>query len=326
MLWLKIKYRIQLLFQTILFKIGFNKFLLRNRYGERIIVFHGIDKKGETKFNSRFISEKYFEHFIAFITKNYNVISLDDFYAKKFKKNTLNIAITFDDGYANNYNYAVPILKKHNVPASFYITTIHNKNDFLWADFIDLVSFYSNKKAIIFNGKEFVKKKNEFYSGSNSLKSELKNVSFDKIQQVYEIFNGDWQKIKQQNFDDYWQLMTEKQIEEIAKHHLFTIGAHGSTHSNLIAISTNESKQEILHSKNELEKICNSHITEFAFPFGYYSDELVEYCREIGYSKILLVDYNNNEDKKNELLKNRFVINPYISFEQQLYFLLRGKY
>lgn len=326
MLWLKIKYRIQLLFQTILFKIGFSKFLLRNRYDERIIVFHGIDKKGETKYNSRFISEKYFEHFIDFIKKNYNVISLDDFYAKKFKKNTLNIAITFDDGYANNYNYAVPILKKHNVPASFYITTIHNKNDYLWADFIDLVSFYSDKKAIIFNEKEFVKKKNEFYSGNNSLKSELKNVSFDKIQQVYEIFIDDWQKIKQQNFGDYWQLMTEKEIEEIAKHPLFTIGAHGSTHANLAAISTNESKEEFLQSKNELEKICNTQITEFAFPFGYYSDELVEYCREIGYSKILLVDYNNNEDKKNELLKNRFVINPYISFEQQLYFLLRGNY
>lgn len=326
MFWVKIKYRYQLLKLTLFFKIRLGNYLLKNKYGERIIVFHGIDKVGETRYNSRFVSEQYFEDFILNITKNYNVISLDDFYNKKFKPNTLNIALTFDDGYANNFKYAIPILKKHNIPASFYITTIHNENEFLWPDFIDLVSFYSDKKTITFNGKEFVKNKKEFYSGNKSLKSELKRVSFDKIQQVYEIFNDDWQKIKQKKLDDYWQLMTEDQIKEIAKHPLFTIGSHGSTHTNLVAISTHDSKEEILHSKKELEKICNTKITEFAFPFGYYSEELVDYCSEIGYSKILLVDYNNNEDKKNELLKNRFVINPYISYEEQLYFLLRGSY
>ena len=148
MIWIKIKYKINLLLNSFLLKIGYAKFLLKNRYGERIIVFHGIDKVGETKFNSRFHSVHFFEKFIQYATTNFNVISLDDFYNKKFKPDTLNLAITFDDGYFNNYKNAVPILEKYGVPATFFITTIPNNSAFLWPDFIDLVSFYTFKSEI----------------------------------------------------------------------------------------------------------------------------------------------------------------------------------
>ena len=83
MIWIKIKYRFYLFINTLLFKIGFEKKLLKNRYGERIIVFHGVDDVGETKYNSRFHSVEFFEKFIQYAETNYNVISLEDFYNKK---------------------------------------------------------------------------------------------------------------------------------------------------------------------------------------------------------------------------------------------------
>lgn len=327
MLWIKIKYKLKLLFHIMLFKLGFGKYLLKNKYGERIIVFHGIDQKGETRFNSRFVSKVYFENFIQYITTHFNVISLDDFYAKKFKKNTLNIALTFDDGYANNYEYAIPILKQYNVPASFYVTSIHEETNHLWADYVDLVSFYTNKKTITFNGKQFVKnKKNEFISNGHSLKSILKTLPYEKIKVIYTIFEEEWTEIQKKSLNDYWQLMSFNQIDEINKNKLFTIGAHGSTHSNLIRIPIQEAKNEILQSKSILEKICNQKIDVFAFPFGYYTTELIEYCLEIGYKKVLLVDYYNIDEKNDAFTQNRFVINPYISFENQIAYLLKGSY
>ncbi|NHN27441.1 polysaccharide deacetylase family protein [Flavobacterium jejuense] len=301
--------------------------LLRNRYGERIIVFHGIDQKGETRFNSRFVSKVYFENFIQYISTHFNVISLDDFYAKKFKKNTLNIALTFDDGYANNYEYAIPILEKYKVPANFYITTIHSQANYLWADYIDLVSHISQKTTINFNGIQFMKnKKSEFISNGISLKSILKTLSYEKIEVIYTIFEEEWTEIQKKSLNDYWQLMQLKQIEEINKNKLFTIGAHSSTHTNLIRIPIEEAKNEILQSKNILEKICKQQIDEFAFPFGYYTNELIDYCLEIGFKKILLVDYNNINEKNNVFTQNRFVINPYITLENQIAYLLRGSY
>lgn len=327
MIWLRIKYRLFLIYKTLLLKLGFGKWLLKNRYGERILVFHGIDNVGETKYNSRFISNIFFEDFIKYITTHYNVISLEDYYQKKFKKNTLNIAITFDDGYLNNYKYAASILEKYNVPACFYITTIHKKASYLWADFLDLVSFYTTKKEIIFENKVYKKNsKKEFVNNGISLKNKAKTISYDRLKSLYGIFEEDWNKLPKNELEDYWKLMNEKQITEIADNPLFTIGAHGETHASLIAITLDEAKKEIKNSKNELEKICNKPITEFAFPFGYYNNELANYCLDIGFTKVLLVDYNTKEYTKNNAFKNRFVINPYISMKLQLAYLLKGSY
>ena len=327
MLWIRIKYRLGLLYKIILFKLGFGKLLLKNRYGERILVYHGIDAIGETRYNSRFISKTLFEAFIKYITTHYNVISLDDFYAEKFKKNTLNIALTFDDGYLNNYKYAVPILKKYNVPACFYVTTIHKKATYLWADYLDLVSFYTAKKSIIFNNNTYIKNaENEFVFSNKSLKIVSKTLTYNQLEEIYKVFEDDWKHISQDKLEDYWKLLSEAQIKEIANHPLFTIGAHGETHTSLTDIPFSQAKQDILTSKEELERICNKPIKEFAFPFGYYNNDLADYCENIGFNRLLLVDYNNNIDSKNDAYKNRFVMNPYITMEQQLAYLLKGTY
>ena len=324
MIWIKVRYKIVLLIQTILFKIGFEKKLLRNKYGEKIVVFHGVVEKGEKTFNSRFVSKEYFENFIQFVTTNFNKISLQDYYEEKFKKDTLNLVLTFDDGYLNNYEYALPILEKYNAPAHFYITSIHDKNEFLWTDYIDLVTKFTSKKAIHFNGIHFQKnKKNDFYSNGKSLKSILKTLPYEKIKLIFTIFNEEWCEIQKMNLNDFWMLMNRSQIHEISKNPLFTIGSHSSTHSNLIQIPIAEAKKEILDSKKKLEEICKQPVDEFAFPFGNYSKELINYCFEIGLKKILLVDYHNNQHKKNKIAMKRFIINPYISLEQQMALLLK---
>ena len=327
MLWMRIKYRLGLVYKIILFKFGLGKLLLKDRYGERILVYHGIDEVGETKYNSRFISKVFFEEFIKYITTHYNVISLDDFYLKKFKKDTLNIAITFDDGYLNNYKYAVPILEKYKVPACFYITTIHEKAPYLWADFLDLVSYHTTKEEVIFERNLYKKSaKKEFIWNGVSMKNVAKALPYDVLKLIYELFENGWKALPLEKLEDYWKLMNAAQIKEIADNPLFTIGAHGETHASLVDIPLEAAKHEILTSKKQLETICEQPITEFAFPFGYYNQELADYTTEIGFERLLLVDYNTKEDAKNEAWRNRFVMNPYISMEQQLACLLKGSY
>ncbi|MCO6162132.1 polysaccharide deacetylase family protein [Flavobacterium sp. NRK F7] len=324
--WIKINYLFWLTLHTVFIKLKLQKHLFKNRYGERILVFHGINQNEKNIFNSKFISVSYFEKIIQYLTTHFNVISLDDFYNKKFKKNTLNIAITFDDGYANNYKYAIPILEKYEIPAHFFITTIHQNNDYLWADFIDLVSYFTSKTKIIFDGITYTKSKNDFLSNGMTLKTVLKSHSFDKIKEIYTVFEEDWKDIQQKDLNDYWQLMSLEQIQSIHKNALFSFGSHSHTHANLCTIPLDEAKKEIVISKFILEEICKTNIKTFAFPFGYYSDELLAYCTSIGFEKILLVDYTTTYGKNNPYTQSRFVINPYISLENQIAFLLKGSY
>lgn len=327
MIWIKIKYRFYLSLNTFLFKIGFANYLLKNKYGERIIVFHGIDIDGETKYNSRFHSVEFFEKFIQYAKKNYNIISLDDFYKKKFKANILNIAITFDDGYLNNFKYAVPVLEKYEIPATFFITTTSGNSKYLWTDFIDLTSFYSKKKSIIFEDEVYIKNnKKEFVCLGISLKNKCKQLPYSKIESLFKIFEEEWKEIKEKPLDDYWKLMSTDNLKSILKNPLFSIGSHGLTHANLVAISPELAKNEIVKSKENLEQKLQIPITDFAFPFGTYNQELVDFCKELDYEKILLLEYNTKEKKHTLEVKERFGMNPYISMEQQIYFLLKGKY
>ena len=71
---------------------------------------------------------------MEFISNNYEVISIDSLEehlnsnSKEFK-----IVITFDDGYRDNKDMAIPILEKYNLPATIYIVTRFLEGDyFMW--------------------------------------------------------------------------------------------------------------------------------------------------------------------------------------------------
>ena len=69
------------------------------------------------------MSQKNFENQIILLKKKFNVIPLEKFLQFKKYNSKKNIVITFDDGYKDNLVNALPILNKHKVPATIYVTT-----------------------------------------------------------------------------------------------------------------------------------------------------------------------------------------------------------
>src|SRR3982074_3081589 len=71
------------------------------------------------------VSPENFAEQLEVIVRTRHVMSLRDFF-QRFRSNTLPrgaVAITFDDGYADNLHVAAPILKRFDVPATLFITT-----------------------------------------------------------------------------------------------------------------------------------------------------------------------------------------------------------
>ncbi len=77
------------------------------------------------------VNPKEFEKQVCYLVKNFNLINLEDFNSLEKEKRETLVAITFDDGYEDNYLYAFPILKKYNIPATIFVTTdfVFNKID-----------------------------------------------------------------------------------------------------------------------------------------------------------------------------------------------------
>jgi len=79
-----------------------------------ILMYHSINPRHPSS-----ISPKNFEEQIRWLINNYPILSLKNF--PNFQKDS--IVITFDDGYEDNFHYVLPILKKYNLTATFFICT-----------------------------------------------------------------------------------------------------------------------------------------------------------------------------------------------------------
>jgi peptidoglycan/xylan/chitin deacetylase (PgdA/CDA1 family) len=66
---------------------------------------------------------EYFEANLSFLKRSMNVVSLDDFFAGRLTTDTINVVITFDDGYKSWITHAVPVLKRLSLPATFFISS-----------------------------------------------------------------------------------------------------------------------------------------------------------------------------------------------------------
>jgi peptidoglycan/xylan/chitin deacetylase (PgdA/CDA1 family) len=91
----------------------------------KILLYHRVNELKNDPYKLA-VEQLNFERQISYLSKNYNVIPLSDLYENirtgNIKKKTL--AITFDDGYLDNYTRAYPILKKYKVSASIFISTV----------------------------------------------------------------------------------------------------------------------------------------------------------------------------------------------------------
>lgn len=65
----------------------------------------------------------HFESKLNFLKCNTNVVSFDNFISGKLNSEKINVVITFDDGYKSWITHAVPILRKLELPATFFISS-----------------------------------------------------------------------------------------------------------------------------------------------------------------------------------------------------------
>jgi peptidoglycan/xylan/chitin deacetylase (PgdA/CDA1 family) len=303
-------------------KIGFN--LLKNRFQNTIIMYHGVSTTNSI-YNKRHTLKKHFINHILFLKKYCNIISLDDFLSKKFNPKKINVAITFDDGYWNNYSIAKPILEELKIPATFFITGINNMNEsYLWADFVDIIAknnlpnlTIKNELFELTNGQYFNKTRN------CTLHHFIKNIdaNYDTKQILYQnISDKKINKFFNDSNKEFWKMMSDNEISETSKSKFIAIQSHAYYHNNLGAIDMKSAVKELKNSKKYLENITQKNIDTIGFPDGSYTRELLVECNNIGLSKQLAAEgFLFSEDLYDENISDRKGMYNIGSYQNQLY-------
>jgi peptidoglycan/xylan/chitin deacetylase (PgdA/CDA1 family) len=93
-----------------------------------ILFSHGVTKEisqGIENYSGKHINAEVFEEQMDYIARYLNPICVQQLMAslKAGSFTPGSVAVTFDDGYENNYTTAWPILEKYQIPATIYLTT-----------------------------------------------------------------------------------------------------------------------------------------------------------------------------------------------------------
>jgi peptidoglycan/xylan/chitin deacetylase (PgdA/CDA1 family) len=203
------------------------------------------------------VSTNNFINQLNYLKNNFDIISLDDLLLHlNSKSKEFKIAITFDDGYCDNLNYAYPILEKFKAPATIYIITKFINNKFVpWWTTLD--HFIKNNPKIFGNQKKiFELFKNEILS-SDQLNIDKKILSI----------------IGKKNKLEYNKIFLEKkEIQYLSKQKFITIGSHSHSHYNFSQLTLEQTLSEFKTSKSILEKIIKKKIVHFSYPYGGYQN------------------------------------------------------
>ena len=105
-----------------IFASGLDAALLRN--AAVIVAFHRIQETVEPD-DGLTVSLRMFERHCRFFRRHFRVVPLREIVEKLERGERLNreLAITFDDGYRDNFDNALPVLEKLSLPATFFVVT-----------------------------------------------------------------------------------------------------------------------------------------------------------------------------------------------------------
>lgn len=195
------------------------------------------------------------------------------------------LAITFDDGYADNAAVALPILQKYQLPATFFIATGFLDGGRMWNDTIyetirSLPSGRYDLSAIGLGDYSLDTREDRIFC-AQSLISSLKHLPPADRSHKTEYLAS----IAARELPDNL-MMTSDQVREIATAGM-ELGGHTVTHPILSSLTDFEVSQEIEEGALRLKEIAGKPIRLFAYPNGKpdvdYRPEHVDLVKDLGF-------------------------------------------
>ena len=180
------------------------------------------------------------------------------------------VAVTFDDGYRDNYQNALPVLRDLGLKATIFLTTdAIDGNTLLWHDRV-FDAFHRTRRAEA-RFEDAVLPLGPADRGASLaiVLARLRRASPSdrdiRIERLLEELGiepgvpGGWEKLN-------WQ-----EVREMASHGI-SFGAHTLDHPILTFVGEEEARRQIRESKRRIEAELGSPVTTFAYPNGSASD------------------------------------------------------
>ncbi len=239
-----------------------------------------------------------FEQHVCFLKSRFHVIVPDECRRVRSGSEDIDVLLTFDDGFLNNALHVVPILKRHQVPAIFFVSTRHCSGDrILWFAYLRAFSRGFPEKGIVLDGTTYDLRPRERKRSVRKLRDYLlclrphPEAMYEKIERSLPPIGSFTPRAY---LNDHYAGMTWDHIREIARDPLFEVGIHTIDHPFLTLCDDAEMERQIKSNREELEHVTGKEVRSIAYPSGDYDRKVASKCRDIGIDKRYAVFLRND--------------------------------
>ena len=257
-----------------------------------ILLYHRIARTGFDPW-ALCVSPRHFEQHLHVLKQRKVVLSLAELVeavgAGRAPRHAM--AITFDDGYADNLHCARPILEAFDLPATFFLTmrNIIRQREYWWDELgrivVETAELPAEVTLAVGDRRERWcvpsegQARTDFY---RTLWTRLRGLGYEERERCLEEL-ATWAGLDRTPRDSHRPLRTDEVIE-LGGSGRMSLGAHTLTHPVLSELPAECQEEEICKSKTAVEALLGRRVAAFSYPYGAYGPGTAEIVRRMGFT------------------------------------------
>lgn len=240
---------------------------MMRRPRHHILIFHRVLREPDPMSPSEPTGD-WFSSLLRMLSRNFETISLAEAVSRA-AADTLSgrsVSVTFDDGYADNFEVALPLLEEHRVPATFFVASGYIDGGRMWNDSIIEV-FRRLEDGIVELDLEGTRR---FDLGDWESRRAASTATINAWKHLPPGERQSRVDALARRIPDLPRdlMMNRDQLRALGASDFAAIGGHTRTHPILASVPDSEAVAEIEGGKRDLEDWIQKEIGLFAYPNG----------------------------------------------------------
>lgn len=258
-----------------------------------VLIFHRVLPRPDPLFPDE-VDAARFDELLGWVKSWFNVLPLDEA-ARRLQEGSLPAraaALSFDDGYADNHDVALPLLQKHGLPCSFFVATGFLDGGRMWNDTLIESVRRTAKPQLDLRGLQDGRGEDlgQHALGDTAgrrvvLGQLIQRVKYLPPEPRLACVDAIAARAEVAPPDDL--MMSSGQVRAL-RHAGMQIGAHTVSHPILASLDAGRAGDEIARSRDVLQALLGEKVGLFAYPNGkpgtdYLPDVHPAIVRELGF-------------------------------------------
>ncbi len=252
-----------------------------------ILIFHRVLAEPDPLFPGEMDARR-FDRLCAMLARDYRVLTLGQAVALRGQRRlpARALCITFDDGYADNATIALPILQRHGLVASFFVSTGFLDGGRMWNDTVIECLRRSRAEAVDLSAHDWgrwpLRSSTERRAAIDAVLPRIKYQPLDAREPLLQALAAAAGRPALP--DDL--MMRSDQVRELADAGM-EIGGHTVRHPILTELPDEQARAEIREGRDRLQQITGREVGVFAYPNGGpdrdYDQRHVAMVKDLGF-------------------------------------------